>query len=333
MNETRFSVIVLIYNTKIEYIDFALKSILNQNYDNYEIVMIDDGSNKEVKDYIAQYENNPKFVIHHQENQGMVKSSMQGLRLAKGDYIVYVDFDDYIAPNTLSIYNDIITKYNVDVVMGNHVRFTDDINNVTTLESYFKEGMVDKKEVLRQLCLLHTNTAWSRTGKRELYEGMEENLNTELINGEDLQQSTYVLLRANSFYYTPEIIYYYRLLEEHRDYYDIRNMNDHNFLVPMYKMIFKDGQNEDLLSTFKTSACNSLVYNAFRICLWIKDKKEKVELLNQLNNLETTKIASSIDKPVPLVTKILYGLFTSKNYFLLNEAAKLYDLIYGMEKI
>ena len=333
MNETRFSVITLIYNTKIEYIDFAIKSILNQDYDNYEIILIDDGSNDEVKQYISQYEDNPKFVIHHQENQGMVKSSMQGLRLAKGDYIVYVDFDDYIAPHTLKTCNDIITKYNVDVVMFNHVRFTDDINKVTELEDYFKEGIVEKQEVLRQLCMLHTNTAWCRTGKRQLYEGMEEYLNTELINGEDVQQSTYVLLRANSFYYSPEKLYYYRLLEEHRDYYDVKNMNDHNFLAPMYKMIFKDGQNEELLSTFKTSAANSLVYNAFRICLWIKDKKEKRELLDQLNDLETTKITASIKKDIPLVSKILYYLFTRKHYTLLSLAAKLYDLIYKMEKI
>lgn len=333
MNETRFSVIILIYNTKIEYIDFAIKSIINQDYSNYEVVMIDDGSNQDVKDYISQYESDKRFVIKHQENMGMVRSSMEGLKLATGDYIVYVDFDDYIDPDTLKIVNSIIVEHDVDVVMINHARFTNDINVITEHNSYFKEGIVDKNDVLEQLCLLHTNTAWSRIGKRHLYQGMEEKLNLDLINGEDVQQSTYVVLGAKSFYYTPRILYYYRLIEEHRDYYDVKNMNDHNFMVPMYKMIFSDGKNEDHLSTFKTSAANSIVYNAFRICLWIKDKKEKRSLLEQLHNLEICKIASNIRKPMPLVSTILFFLFRNKCFLFIELAAKLYDSIYGMDII
>ena len=333
MNETRFSVIILIYNTKIEYIDLAIKSILNQDYQNYEIVMIDDGSNEEVKQYISQYESDKRFLIHHQENQGMVKSSMQGLKLATGDYIVYVDFDDYLDPHTLSIVNSKIVEYGVDVVMFNHVRFTDDINKITELEPRFKEGMVDKKEVLKQLCLLQTNTAWSRIGKRELYIGMEDHLNLDLINGEDVQQSTYVIMNAQTFYYTPENLYYYRLIEEHRSYYDVKNMNDTNFMVPMYKMIFEKGEYEELLPVFKTSAANSIVYNAFRMCLWIKDRKERINLLNKLNEQEVTELTASINKPMSPVSAVLFYIFRKKHYILLQLLAKVYDLIYGMDMI
>ena len=333
MNETKFSVIILIYNTKIEYIDLAINSVLNQDYQNYEIVMIDDGSNEKVKQYISRYENDKRFVIHHQENKGMVKSSMQGLKLATGDYIVYLDFDDYLNPHSLSIVNSIIVEHNVDVVMVNHVRFTNDINEITEHTPYFKEGFVDKEEVLKQLCLLHTNTAWSRIGKRQLYEGMEEHLNLDLINGEDVQQSTYVILNAESFYYTNEIIYYYRLIEEHRDYYDVKNMNDTNFMVPMYNMIFESNKHDNLLPIFKTSAANSITYNSFRMCLWIKDHDERIKLLNQLNEQEICKITSSIKAKMPLVSEILFYLFRKKHYFLLRMAAKLYDLIYGMDII
>ena len=333
MNETKFSVIILIYNTKIEYIDLAIKSILNQNYQNYEIIMIDDGSNDEVKAYIAQYESDKRFVIQHQENKGMPKSSMEGLKLATGDYIVYCDFDDYLDPETLKIVNSIIVEKSVDVVMFNHCRFTDSINEITELEHHFKEGFVDKVEVLRQLCLMQTNTAWCRIGKRELYMGMEDHMNLDLVNGEDVQQSTYVIMNADTFYYTPENLYYYRLIEEHRDYYDIRNMNDTNFMVPVYNMIFADGKYKELLPVFKTSTANSIVYNAFRICLWIKDKKERINLLNELNDQEVCKLTSSIKEPISLVSTILYYLFSHKHYILLQMAAKLYDMVYGMDMI
>ena len=104
-------------------------------------------------------------------------------------------------------------------------------------------------------------------------------------------------------------------------------------MVPMYKMIFEKGEYEELLPVFKTSAANSIVYNAFRMCLWIKDRKERINLLNKLNEQEVTELTASINKPMSPVSAVLFYIFRKKHYILLQLLAKVYDLIYGMDMI
>ena len=332
MKNIYFSIIVLVYNTKEEYLRYALSSILNQHYSNFEVIIIDDGSNEETKEILKDYEK--KCIIKHQENKGMPASRLEGLRLATGDYVIFVDSDDYINPDTLSIYNEIITKYNVDIVMQDFVKFQDNIYNIIKHNDFFTEGLIDKKEVIRQLCMLHANGTCGRGVKRELFNGMAKELDTSIAVGEDVQQSAYVLLNANSFYYTKEKIYYYRIIDEHREYNDITNLNDCNFLTPVYNIVFKERDDySDLLPVFKSSAANSIIYNSFRICLWLENKEQKHVLLNKLNTLEITTIIKNIDAKLPFPSNVLFYLLTSKKYALLNLAANLYDLIYGVQRI
>lgn len=331
MKSTFFSIIMLVYNTKESYLRLALKSVLDQNYDNYEIIIIDDGSNKQTKDILEEYKN--KCIIKHQENMGMPASRIEGLKIAKGDYVIFVDSDDYINVDTLNIYNNIICEYKSDVVMHDFVKFKNDISNVIGHAHYFKQGVVEKDEVIKELCLIHTNGTCGRAVKRELFKDMDKHINTSLAVGEDVQQSAYVLLNANSYYYTDKDIYYYRIVDEHREYNSIKNLNDANFLTPVYKLIFKDDKYLKYLDLFKMSAANSLVYNGFRMCLWIKDKKERYSLLDKLNELEISNIVNSIDKKIPFVSSFLYSLLNKKHYFLLKVFAHIYDLVYGMQKL
>jgi len=332
MKNIKFSIIMLVYNTKEEYLRYAISSVLNQEYDNFELIIVDDGSNKETKDILKDYEKN--CIIHHQDNMGMSASRLEGLKLVHGDYVMFVDSDDYINPKTCSIYNDIIQKYGSDIVMQDFVKFTGGIDNILSQNDFFKEGIVEKQEVLRQLCLLHTNGTCGRAVKKQLFEGMAQSIDTSFTAvGEDVQQSTYVLLKANSFYYTKERIYYYRIVLEHRAYYDIKKVNDINFLTPVYKMLFSDNSHKELLSIFKTSVVNNVIFNAFRVCLWIKDRKQKYSLLDQIKKLEIISIINSIDEKISFVSSFLYFVFNKRLYFALNVLAKIYDLVYGMQKL
>lgn len=331
MEKVRFSIIMLVYNTKKEFLEYAISSVLNQTYKNYEFIVIDDGSNNETKELLANYEN--KASIIHQQNIGMPASRLVGLKHATGDYIIFVDSDDYIVPKTLEIYNDIICKYNSDVVMQDYTKFEGNIENIIKKNSFFKNGIVDKNEVIKQLCLLHTNGTCGRAVKRELFDDMENNIDTSFVIGEDVQQSTHVVLKANSFYYVEDSIYYYRIVNEHRVYNDFTNLNDCNFLSPVYNMIFNNNQYQEFLSIFKNSAMNSITYNAFRICLWSSNIKQRNELLDKLNNLQIVKIIQSINKKASFISTTFFSLLTTRNYFVLSIFAKIYDIIYGMQKL
>lgn len=327
----RFSIIMLVYNTKEEYLRYAIESVLNQSFTDYEFIIIDDGSNDATKAILDDYKD--RSIIKRQENIGMPGSRIEGLKLATGEYVIFVDSDDYINPDTLKIYDEIIAKYQVDVVLHDFVKFTGSIDNIIANPHYFSEGIQTKDEVLRQLCLMHTNGTCGRATKRSLFEGMEEHIDLSFQVGEDVQQSAYVLLRANSFYYTEEKIYLYRIVFEHREYYGIERINDCNFMTPVFNMVFKDDSLKHLLPIFKSSAQNSVVYNAFRICLFAESKKQKHALLKQLSELEINNIIQKIKPKSSFVSETLYFLFAKKHYLQIGILAKIYDKIYGMQKL
>lgn len=98
----KFSIIVPVYNTE-EYLQRCLDSILNQTYNNYEIIIVNDGStdgSKEIiKSYISKYPD--KIIVVNKKNGGLSSARNKGVKKAKGDYILFVDSDDTIQSGLL----------------------------------------------------------------------------------------------------------------------------------------------------------------------------------------------------------------------------------------
>lgn len=319
-----------VYNTPEYLLRESLNCVLNLNYKNYEILIIDDGSNDDTKKILEEYKK--QCIIIHQDNKGISGSRLTGLKKAKGDYIIFVDSDDLINKNSLQIINDVVQNYHPDVILNDPKRFYKAMDDVKDKNKYFKNGVVNKKEVLEQLCMLHINNIATKYVKRSIYEGMDKAIDTSYINGEDLQQATYVILKSDNFYYIEDDIYYYRKNEVNRNYYSSINFNDINFPVPTYNMIFKDDNHKELLPLYKTYVGNSVIYSGFKICGLIKNEKERKKLLNELNEQEITNIVKKIDAKASIVTTILLFLLTNKLYFLFNLAAILYKLVFGFDK-
>lgn len=107
MDKINVSVIVPVFNSS-QYIGATLDSIINQDFDSFEIIVIDDGSTDDSLDIITEKlstTNIPNKIIH-QENQGVSSARNKGIESSNGDYLVFVDSDDYITPNHLSeLYN------------------------------------------------------------------------------------------------------------------------------------------------------------------------------------------------------------------------------------
>ncbi|MGX8693738.1 MAG: glycosyltransferase family 2 protein [Methanobrevibacter sp.] len=107
MDKINVSVIVPVFNNS-EYIGATLDSIINQDFDSFEIIIIDDGSS----DNSLEIVNNKlksldvPSTVFHQENQGVSSARNKGIELSNGEYLVFVDADDYITPNHLKeLYN------------------------------------------------------------------------------------------------------------------------------------------------------------------------------------------------------------------------------------
>ena len=92
----KISVIVAVYNTQ-DYIDKCLDSLVNQSYENIEIIVIEDCSTDNSKEVLKKYENNKKCIISYNEkNSGLSYSRNKGMKLSTGDYLGFIDSDDYV---------------------------------------------------------------------------------------------------------------------------------------------------------------------------------------------------------------------------------------------
>lgn len=111
-----FSVLVSIYKVE-SYLRECIESILNQTYSNFEIILVDDGSPDNcprICDEYAQKYNKVKVV--HKQNGGLVSARKAGLELAEGDYICFVDGDDFIQNDMLKTYHDSLSEQQADVI-------------------------------------------------------------------------------------------------------------------------------------------------------------------------------------------------------------------------
>lgn len=330
MNETRFSIIIPIYNTKIEYLEAALKSALSQEYDNYEVIAVNDGSDEFTSLYLSRLEYN-RLVLINQNNQGQFKSRINALKRSSGEYIVFFDSDDILDSKALQTLNSIIIASKTDVVMFPLPRFDNSIEHINNVIHYFDEGAIQKKDVLEQIANFHSCNICSKCAKKELL--LRTNLNCEFKYGEDLIQAAELIMNANSYYYTYKTLYYYRINHETRDYYKISDVNYINYIASVYHVIFDDNNNSDLLQTYKIAAANAISFCALGICKLSKETKFKKEKLEELNKQEATIITKGLKTKMPIVSFILFNLVINNRYHLLTAISYLYDLIYGFDEV
>lgn len=137
------SVIIPAYNAG-KYIQECLDSLLSQTYQNLEIIVIDDGSIDETYEIVNSYSNKfARLILVHQENGGVCAARNKGLDLASGEYIMFLDADDYLLKESVEIlYNDLI-NYHADLAIGKTVSSLECIKETNSLEIWEgKDGLI-----------------------------------------------------------------------------------------------------------------------------------------------------------------------------------------------
>lgn len=104
-NEIKFSIIIPVYNVE-KYLKKCIESVLNQSYKNYEVIIINDGSTDESQKIIDSYKNNTKIKTILQKNKGLSISRNEGIKKVTGDYILFLDSDDFYEQDLLRTLND-----------------------------------------------------------------------------------------------------------------------------------------------------------------------------------------------------------------------------------
>ena len=124
----KYSIIVPIY--KIEkYLSQCIESVLVQDFKDYELILVDDGSPDscpQICDSYAERDNRIKVV--HKENGGLVSARKAGLAISSGDYAFCLDGDDFLHPECLQRVNNVLEQYKPDVICFGYIIFLENIN-------------------------------------------------------------------------------------------------------------------------------------------------------------------------------------------------------------
>ena len=126
MDKSRLSIIIPVYNAE-EYLDRCLTSILEQEFVSYEVILIDDGSTDSSPLICDRYSaTDSRFRTIHKKNGGVSSARNAGMALAQGEYVMFVDSDDRISPDALTVMSD-AARQDPDFVLGGVDIYQDDI--------------------------------------------------------------------------------------------------------------------------------------------------------------------------------------------------------------
>ena len=216
----KFSIIVPVYNTD-KYLVECIDSITSQTYQDYEVIIVDDGSRQECAALCDVYKEKEKFKVIHKENGGLVSARKAGALCATGDYIINIDSDDYIRNDYLKTIHDTIADRDVDCIAINYIRFN--ANDEIEIENSVPDGLYQGEElnVIRSGYLYNKDENRMNSGsliygvvakvvKRDIYKIVQNSIPNEISIGEDTA-FTYMLLKMiDSIYISRYNGYYYR---------------------------------------------------------------------------------------------------------------------------
>ncbi len=219
MNESRrplISVIIPVYNPGKHFLK-CLDSIVNQTYQNLEIILIDDGStdgSELVCDEFANKDN--RVICIHQQNNGVSKARNQGLRIAKGDYIHFPDSDDYLDLDTYEYLIKRMIEQRCDAVNFEHfITYPDrEVEHSFSPERY---GLFDAEGAHKQF-MNGVQFCCNKLFSRKLIMGQSDGerlfFREDIYRGEDTLLAAYAIERADRVYFDPRPMYHYVQSEE-----------------------------------------------------------------------------------------------------------------------
>lgn len=262
----KFSVIVTVYNLE-NYIEECLDSIINQTYEGLEIICIDDGSTDSSSAILDRYAKlDQRIRVVHKKNAGLVNARKQGVHEATGDYIAFVDGDDWIEPEMYEAFAAEIQNNQSEIVIEGVIR--DNINKKYKTYNYVSAGYYDKAALETivypvMMCTGNwyefgvTQYVWNKVFERSLILSVIDSVDEKVIDGEDVALVFPMMLKARSISILDECHYHYREVptsmcrKKPDDYYTqvlyLKRNLEKNLLTSKYKKVMEPQLKQFLL--------------------------------------------------------------------------------------
>lgn len=217
------SILLPVYNVE-QYLPQCLDSVINQTYKNLQIVLIDDGSKDGSWAIIQEYaKRDNRIEIYHQENQGVAATRNHLLEKVKGDYVLFVDSDDWIELDMVEFLVEKSRTKDADIVVCGMVK-----NDEACSEEY-REEVMDQETTVKKF-LFHkelSGSLWNKLVKTSLLQDIR--FDNRISYGEDALFVWRILQKVNKVLLTDKTFYHYRINDSSISHasYDERKMSGH----------------------------------------------------------------------------------------------------------
>lgn len=303
------SVIVPVYNSA-SFLDKCIQSILNQSFQDFELLLINDGSKDNSGAICDRYAQKDKRVkVFHQANAGVSSARNLGISKAKGEYISFIDADDWIEKSYL---NNLMDNSHEDLIISNYKLIYIDkvVNNKRfKIPKLIKDKYLEPRDIFIDDELILNNTPFSKLFKTKIIEKYQLKFNEKLNNGEDFIFVLEYGLKCNSILFKNSFDYCYNKMNQSSAttsyfknyYYSLKSTKDAYFnIISQYgditeeeksyqyfrvasKAIFEEGKLKN--SFFNQYGIIKNILNKTEIQLYIKSSPRKKSNESQFFNL------------------------------------------------
>ncbi len=333
------SIIVPIYKVE-KYIKKCVDSIISQSYKDIEIILVDDGSPDNcpaICDEYAKKDNRIKVI--HKENGGLISARKAGLKESTGEYVCFVDGDDWIEPDMYEHIADAIKKYSCDCVITQfYFSFPDKElkSNYLLNKEYYTRNEIEK-EIFPTMLFAGEYyqfgiypCCWTKVFKRELLEKHLMDTDDRIRMGEDIAFTYPCLMECNSIAFIDKPLYHYR-----NNPSSMTNAYDSKlpdiYFLPYQTLADKSDELGVDLSSQLPYYLLYLVSFVVRNEAYVNNPKsirERNTVLNEiLNNQEVLYSAKKVEMiRFPIQAKFLVSFIKKRSRFLLKLYIKILEM-------
>lgn len=244
MEKPLISIIVPIYKVE-KYLEKCIDSILSQTYKDIQVILVDDGSPDGCPAICDRYvEKDERVVVIHKPNGGLSDARNAGLNVARGEFISFVDSDDFIADNFCDILLKAINRENADMAICNYQVVDENGHSIQEKNLYLpiRDECISSQEFIEGYCGKygwHYVIAWNKIYKRELFENVKYPVGKQ---HEDAFVIHHLVSQCNRIACVKNVLYFYVQRQGSiMSQISVRNMDLGDALIDQYKFAKKSG--------------------------------------------------------------------------------------------